>query len=553
MQAQRKQIGELLKDKGLIKDMHIAYALKKQKVSGERVGEVLENMGFVTQYDIATTMAEQEDKQYLDLDAVRVGQDVLTLFNKKLCLNNKMLPISKEGNVIKIATSRFDFESLQQIVTRQVGLTTDFYIVENDKLINVINYYYYFLENPVETLIEKEIKLLVNDKEMVRGADALLDNILQFAIKHRASDIHIRPMPRNIDLLFRIDGVMHMMMSLPMELKRLVSSIKMKANMDISEQRLPQDGSFKVEILSNKYYMRASTIVCPYGENIVIRVLPMETAFMSMSQIGFYKSDAKVTQDMFEQPSGIVLITGPTGSGKTTTLYAALQALNLLEKNIVTVENPIEYQIPLIRQTEVNKKAGYDFSTAVRYFLRHDPDVILVGEIRDEETAETALSASVTGHLVLSTLHTNSALGSIPRLKALGMPDFTMADAMVGIISQRLIRKLCEHCKKPVSPCDEVRDAMQEGQTVIYEACGCEACSDTGYLGRTLIYEALAFDKDLSYAVSRGADLEEMTAIAYKNGFKDIYQVAIEKVVEGVSSLDEIKRVLGYTKPKELH
>lgn len=548
-QPARKQIGELLKAKGLISDVHIAYALKKQKVSGEKVGEVLERMGFVSAFDIATTMAEQEDKVYIDIDNHRPEHNILHLLNKALCLKNEILPLAKKDNVLQLATSRFDFENLSQLITRQIGLTPAFFIVEKNKLQQAINYYYYFLENPVENLIDKEISLLAKDSEMVRSADNLLEHILHLAIKHRASDMHLRPMPNSIDLLLRIDGVLHMMLSLPITVRRIISSIKMKAGMDISEQRLPQDGSFKTDILSNAYYMRVSTILCPYGENIVVRILPMQTAFMTMSQIGFYKHDEQLANAMFAQPSGIVLITGPTGSGKTTTLYAALQALNLLEKNIVTVENPIEYQIPLIRQTEVNTKAGYDFSSAVRYFLRHDPDVILVGEIRDQETADTALSAAVTGHLVLSTLHTNTALGAIPRLKALNMPDYTLADALVAVISQRLIRKLCMHCKQAVSvdaASFKHADLSRLSETdTVYQAVGCEVCNYTGYVGRTIVYEILQVDKDIAYAISRGANLEEMTAIAYKKGFKDIYHVALEKVIDGTSSIEEVQRVLG--------
>jgi len=262
---------------------------------------------------------------------------------------------------------------------------------------------------------------------MARSLDQLISHLLHLAVRHRASDIHISPTEATVNLAFRVDGVMRHMYSMASSLRRLVSTLKLKANMDIAEQRLPQDGSFSAEILNRKYDMRVSTTTGPYGENMVIRLLPMESNFMTLSQLGFYDEDVATLKKIFNQPYGIVLLTGPTGAGKTTTLFSAVRVLDMLEKHIVTVENPIEYRIPLVRQTEINPRAGYNFANAVRHLLRHDPDVILVGEVRDQETAETAVQASETGHLVLSTLHTNTAFGAIPRLRALGIEPFMLS------------------------------------------------------------------------------------------------------------------------------
>jgi general secretion pathway protein E/type IV pilus assembly protein PilB len=332
----------------------------------------------------------------------------------------------------------------------------------------------------------------------------------------------------------------------PANLLRVISALKMKAEIDIAEQRLPQDGRFSEQILSNDYDFRVSTIVTEYGENVVIRILPLATSVMGLSQLGFYDEDVKTAEEIFREPSGIVLLTGPTGSGKSTTLFAGIRCLDLMKQNVVTVENPIEYRIPLLRQTQVNEKAGYTFSNAIRYFLRHDPDVILVGEIRDHETAETAVSASTTGHLVLSTLHTNSAIGSISRLKDLGVNSFLIADSLLGIVSQRLIRKICPHCKESYIPDDEEKKYLKDPDIdILYRGKSCESCAGTGYLGRTLVYEILKVDQDMAMLIDNNKPLDVITNYAREQGFISIFNICIRKVKEGITTVEECKRVLG--------
>jgi general secretion pathway protein E/type IV pilus assembly protein PilB len=320
----------------------------------------------------------------------------------------------------------------------------------------------------------------------------------------------------------------------------------MKAEIDIAEQRLPQDGRFSEKILSNDYDFRVSTIVTEFGENVVIRILPLSTSVMGLSQLGFYDEDVKLAEEIFKEPSGIVLLTGPTGSGKSTTLFAGIRCLDLMKQNVVTVENPIEYRIPLLRQTQVNEKAGYTFSNAIRYFLRHDPDVILVGEIRDHETAETAVSASTTGHLVLSTLHTNSAIGSISRLKDLGVNSFLIADSLLGIVSQRLIRRICPNCKESYSPTLEEKTYLGESSIeTLYRGKGCDVCAGTGYLGRTLVYEILKVDQGLAMLIDNNKPLDIIVKYALDQGFVSIFNVCSRKVKEGITTVEECKRVLG--------
>ncbi|MBW2037171.1 MAG: type II/IV secretion system protein [Deltaproteobacteria bacterium] len=545
----RKPLGELLKEKGLIRDEHIKFAIQEQKITKEKVGEILVRLCFITEYDVVSTLAEQEGIPYLDVDQVLPKKDVLRIFNKGLCLNNVFLPLRVEDNTIEVASPFASDERLAQLISRHTGLRPKFYFAEKMKVLNAINKLYYFVENPIEKLIENEVRLLSQDVEMARGMETLIRYILHLAVKMRATDIHIRPMEKSTNISFRVDGVMTSVLSLPADFNRIISSFKMKADMDIAEQRLPQDGRFSATILNSGYDFRASTIVSPYGENLVLRILPMESALMGMGQLGFFAEDIKKVEEMFNEPFGILLLTGPTGSGKSTTLYAGIRSLDLLKKNVLTVEEPIEYSIPLLRQTQVNEKAGYTFANAIRYFLRHDPDVILVGEIRDSETAATAVTASTTGHLVLSTLHTNSAIGAIPRLRDLGIRPFLIADSLIGVVSQRLVRRICNNCKEEYRPSEQELIYLKDPSIrKLYRGRGCEVCNGSGYFGRTLVYELLVVDKELSRLIDQEAELNIINKKAKEKGFVDIFAVTVAKVKQGITTAEEAVRVLGHVR-----
>lgn len=551
-EKERKPLGELLKEKDLIRNEHIKFALQEQKITKEKLGEVLERLGFVTQYDVVATLAEQEGIPYIDVDEVLSKEDVLKLFNKNLCLTNTFLPIRVLDGSIEVVSATILDDRLGQLISRQTGLKPKFYLSEKRKIINAINKFYYFMENPVEKLIATEVNLLSQDVEMARGMDNLVKYILQLAVKMRATDIHIRPMEKSVNIAFRVDGVLTSALSLPTPLKRIISSIKMRADMDIAEQRLPQDGRFSATVLNNNFDFRVSTVVSPYGENIVLRILPMESAIMGMGQLGFFEEDIQKVANMFNEPFGIILLTGPTGSGKSTTLYAGIRSLDLLEKNVLTVEDPIEYSLPLLRQTQVNEKAGYNFVNAIRYFLRHDPDVILVGEIRDSETAATAITASTTGHLVLSTLHTNNAVGSIPRLRDLGIRPFLIADSLIGVVSQRLIRRICNHCKEEYEPSEWEKEYLRDPSiTTLYRGKGCEICNGSGYFGRTLVYELLAIDKELSLLIDKEVELDQISEKAKEKGFVDIFDITVAKVKQGITTVEDAVRIMGHLRQAE--
>jgi type II secretory ATPase GspE/PulE/Tfp pilus assembly ATPase PilB-like protein len=545
----RKQLGELLKEKGLITEDHIRYALQEQKITQERLGELFERLGFVTEHDVVATLSEQSSVPYLDVDTVIPQEAVLKLFNKNLCLTNQFLPLRRVDRNLEVVAANIGDDGLVQRISRQTGLIPILHIGEQKKIINAVNKFFYFLENPVERLIANEVKVLAQDKEMARGLENLVKHLLHLAIKMRATDIHIRPTAKSINISFRVDGVMTSVLALPPNLNRLIASIKMRADMDIAEQRLPQDGRFTATILNNTYDFRVSTIVLPQGENMVLRILPMESAIMGLGELGFLPEHIKHMQRIFNEPFGIVLLTGPTGSGKSTTLYAGIRCLNLLDKNVLTVEEPIEYEVPLLRQTQVNEKAGYTFANAIRYFLRHDPDVILVGEIRDAETAGTALTASTTGHLVLSTLHTNSALGAIPRLRDLGIRPFLIADSLIGVVSQRLVRKICVHCKTAYSPSNWEKTYLKTSEIgQLYKGKGCEVCNGTGYFGRTLVYELFTVNRELALLIEQGVDVSQLALNAKENGYIDIFDITVQKVLAGITTTEEALRILGNIK-----
>ncbi|MBF0371009.1 MAG: Flp pilus assembly complex ATPase component TadA [Magnetococcales bacterium] len=548
MSTKRKPLGVLLEERGLIRSQHIKYALQEQKVTNERLGEVLERMGFVTQFDVATLVADQEKIQYLDVDRVVPEPEALRAFNKNLCVKNDFLPIKIHDDHVEVVSASTNVDILRQVLHRHSAASRlpILHQGERRKIQQAIQHYYYFLENPIEALIEKEIAQATNNPASAQNLDSLLSHMFTLAIRYRASDVHIRPGPLSIAVAFRIDGMMHPMFSLNLKLMRMIATIKMRAKMDLAEQRIPQDGRFSIDVLNMGYDVRVSTLVCPHGENVVMRILARDLGVKGLSELGFENTDVDRLRRLFNEPFGIILLTGPTGSGKTTTLYAGIQAQDVIGKNILTVENPIEYQIPSIRQTEVNVKSGYGFANAIPHFLRHDPDIIMLGEIRDEDTANTALIAAETGHVVLSTLHTNDVFGSIPRLLSLGVSHVMLADSLLGVVSQRLVRRICDNCKESYSPTPEdLAIIKQEEVTELFRGVGCESCNETGYIGRVPIYEIWRVSSEVSASLARGETMDRIIALAKQGDYNSIFSVGVRKVLDGVTTVAELIRMLG--------
>ncbi|MCK5111237.1 MAG: Flp pilus assembly complex ATPase component TadA [Arcobacteraceae bacterium] len=545
-------IGELLKEYGYITQEQIDIALKVQKINNTYLGEVLLSLNFTTTQEIAMTIAKQSNIEYIDIDKKIITEDVLKIIPHKTAKEKVFLPIEIKDDHLIVAT-----ENLNDIVTIDYLNKISKYPIklvvgEKSKIKRRIDLEYSQLQGTIESQIEHIISDAANSESL--DTIKLIDLVIDNAIKDNATDIHITP---DIDIFyisFRIDGVLSFYYVLPKTLMyHIISRIKILSSMDISEQRLPQDGSFSHIFNDEKYDFRVSSIPTDNGENIVMRILSSNTSAFNIENLGFNDSDIDKLKKLFNKPYGIVLITGPTGSGKTTTLYSLLRHVNFIQKNILTIEDPIEYRFPFIKQTQINVKSGYTFDKAIRHFMRQDPDVMLVGEIRDKETAQLAVRASITGHLVLSTLHTNDAVGSIPRLIDLGIKEQILSSSVLAVLSQRLLRKLCTSCKKEYKITKKQLlefgfddDYLKElsDEISIFKKVGCDTCKNTGYRGREAVIEIFTISdkiKDMinkkksHFEILKQAKLEDMVTMDYN---------ALLKVLEGKTSLEEVKRVI---------
>ena len=545
----RIRLGDILIEQGLIEEKHLLFALQVQKTTREKLGQILTRIGLINEYDLATILARQLNLEFIDLNNEEPDTELLKKFNRHTCLTHKIFPLRYQNNKVLLATSDLPGPQLEQICLRFTGKKPEYVLAEETKIVTSIYNYFYFLENPVEVILQREAELLAADTSMTTSPDNFIHHLLLFAVKKRATDIHIRPMINGISVALRIDGTLESAFFFPPQLKRIATAIKLQAGMDISEQRLPQDGRWSVRILNRRYDIRVSSIVTPYGENLVLRLLSQEKAGFSLETLGFLDEDLKIIKQAFAEPFGIMLLTGPTGSGKSTTLTAGLMTLDLLGKNVITIEDPIEYIVPLARQTQINEAAGYNFANAIRYFLRHDPDVILVGEMRDELTARTAMTAANTGHFVLSTLHSNTALGAIPRLQDLNIDNLTIAESLVCIISQRLIKTVCPFCREQYTPTEEEKRYLHDPDVkALYKGRGCDLCGKSGYRGRTLIYEILLMNKRLRSLIEQNASIYELEKAILESGFNSMFDIAVKKIKAGITDIKEIKRVLGTTR-----
>lgn len=547
----RWNLGTLARQQGLISQTELDYALQKQAVEGGLLGNLLVEHGFATQKEIAQLLARQrtEGGEFVDVDDLpEPSADAMAPFNQSLCLKNGFLPISVRDGLATVALGDGSPEHVRDLVQRRTGWDIRFVQSDFAGIKRAIRQHFYFAANPQETVLQREIRLLENDRDRVYSPEKLVDHLLNLAVRERATDIHIAPGVDSRHVLFRIDGVLRPMFALSPALDRVTSFIKLCAEMDVAEQRLPQDGSFSREVMDQPFTMRVSTLIAEHGERMVLRLLPERNALDKLTDLGFLAEDVEALGPLFSRPSGLILLTGPTGSGKSTTLHAALRMQALVERNVLTVEDPVEYRVNSVCQTEVNARSGYTFSNALRYFLRHDPDVILVGEIRDAETARAAIDAASTGHLVLSTLHVGSIFGVVPRLKILGMDTETIAENLLGVINQRLVRRICPHCKESVQPTDEERQwlGVDDQEPVrIWRGRGCDHCRGSGYHGRLPIYEQLVMDRIMADAVADDVTRGQLRDLAAQQGMRSIHALARRQVLAGETTVEEIHRAVG--------
>lgn len=551
--AKRKFLGEMLIDSGIITRDDLQHALEYQKANGVRLGKALIDMGYVTQEAINETLGKQMGIPYVNLDTYVIDRKVMDGIPENLARKYKIFPLFLIGSTLTIAMADpLNVHAIDEVRQRS-GYDIDAAIATEQQIENAVDLYYGVsgsFDTIVDEIIDSDLK--DTDEAAAQSEEApiirLVNVIIHQAIHENASDIHIEPDETKLRIRYRIDGILNEAKSPPKRLQAaLISRIKVMSQLDIAENRVPQDGRLKMTVDDREVEFRVSTFPTIYGENIVIRILDQSKTILNLKDLGFPGTMLERYMEMLQAPYGIILVTGPTGSGKTTTLYASLNAVNSIEKNIITIEDPVEYRLSLIRQTQINPRAGLTFAAGLRSILRQDPDVVMVGEMRDFETAEIAFQAALTGHLVFSTLHTNDAAGALARLLHFGIEPFLVASSTVGVIAQRLVRRLCQSCKAPYKPSDEeiITCGLQQSEDItFYKPRGCKSCRNTGYRGRTGLYEVLKVDDAMRNLILKHASVSEIRDHARRNQSMELLREAgIKKVVQGITTLDEVNRL----------
>lgn len=557
-----RKLGEILLSEGLISSAQLDEAINFQKTQGGRLGEILIKLGFVTEEQIVVALGKQLGIPYVTLSSGKLkpapDQNLESLIPYDFAIKSICLPLSRTISSLTIAL--FDPTDLILLdnLRKMTGCEINPVIAPKTDVLKTIEEFYGKSEIVKEAIKEtyeslsgeiEEVKELGEelslDKLIARAEEApivkLVDLIIRQAIQEAASDIHLEPQRDRLVLRYRVDGVLYEMPPPSSSLLlALVSRIKILSHMDIAEKRLPQDGGFTVRVENKTIDLRISTIPTIYGEKVVIRILDKSRVPLDITQLGFLPQEIELIKKGLSVPYGLVLLTGPTGSGKTTTLYAALNYLKSPKKNIITIEDPVEYRLEGINQVQVKPEIGLTFAQSLRSFLRQDPDIILVGEIRDLETAEICMRAALTGHLVLSTLHTNDAVSAIVRLVDIGIPNYLVASSTRLIIAQRLVRKLCPFCKEAYESRGEEFGGIKINADILYKAKGCQRCNFIGYKGRTLVAEVILVDEDIRNLIYNKSTLPEIMNGAKNKGTFSLLESGLKKAEEGITSVEEI-------------
>jgi type IV pilus assembly protein PilB len=549
MKQSRRRLGDLLIEEGLITPEQLQITLA-EKEKNQKIGEALLQRGYITDQQLADVLENQLGIPHISLFQYPFDTNIFSLISKETARRNLIIPLKKDGNKLYVAM----VDPMDFIVIDDLRLSTGFQIetaiATKDDVIKAINKYYNVDEGLEELLDELptrergQVEDVTNlDSPIVRLVNQMLAN----AVIQKASDIHIDPQETKVIVRFRVDGVLRVERVLPRHMQSVLTArIKIMANLDITENRIPQDGRIKINLEFHPIDLRISTLPTVYGEKIVMRILDMGATLNDITKIGFNTLNYKRFADLIDQPTGIVLITGPTGSGKSSTLYAALNKLNSEEVNIITIEDPVEYQLEGINQIQVNTNVGMTFAAGLRSILRQDPNIIMVGEIRDKETAEIAIRASLTGHLVLSTLHTNDSLGTVTRLIDMGVEPFMIASSVSGIVAQRLVRKVCRDCVETQEPSKrEIEIFARRGMKVdrISRGKGCSSCNMTGYKGRIALHEVLVLNDDMRRIIMNDDSFQKLKEHAIKNKTIFLIDDGLLKVKQGLTTTEEVLRV----------
>jgi type IV pilus assembly protein PilB len=550
MRQTRKRLGDLLVETGLISDDQLQSTLA-EKAEGQKLGDALLQRGLITEQQLIEVLEFQLGIPHISLYRYPFDTKLFSIVPKETAKRKLVIPLKKEGDKLFVAMADpMDFFTVDDL-RLSTGFHIETAIATKDDIIRAVNKYYDSNEgfedligvnNPVLDSMKEE-KITEADSPIIRLVNQLLSN----ASTSKASDIHIDPQETKVVVRYRIDGILRVERVLPKHMQNvLIARMKIMANLDITENRIPQDGRIKVNIDFHPVDLRVSTLPTVFGEKVVMRILDMGSTLNDIEKLGFNKHNLSRFKNMISKPNGIVLITGPTGSGKSSTLYAALNKLNSEEVNIITIEDPVEYQLEGINQIQVNQNVGMTFAAGLRSILRQDPDVIMVGEIRDKETVEVAVRASLTGHLVLSTIHTNDALSSVTRMIDMGVEPFLVASSLSGVVAQRLVRKVCRDCAEAHAPTKREIDIFSKrGIQVetVWKGRGCSSCNMTGYRGRIAIHEVLAVNEDLRKAIMNEEPISSLREIAVRNKTIFLIDDGLLKVKQGLTSTEEVLRV----------
>lgn len=544
-----KRIGQILVDAKIITEDELQQALAKQ-TKGERIGEALIRLGMTTETQILKALEDTTGVQRISLSGITVEESLLSLVAEEFCRRHVIIPLRIEDNKIMFAThDPLDFNVVEELRLATGYRPKAFSAPKNDILTQIEKYYGFkrTLEGlGIRQQIEEESEIQednIDDTPMVK----LVNQILTSAVFQRASDIHLDPLDDKIIVRYRVDGVLETVRDFPIRIHRqMISRIKVMSGMNITETRVPQDGRIQTIIQDRSFDLRISTLPTVRGEKIVMRILDISGNVNRISSIGLSEKEEKTVREMVSQPNGIVLVSGPTGSGKTTTLYACLHELNRPNVNIITVEDPVEIKLRGVNQVQIQSDVNMTFASALRSILRQDPNIIMVGEIRDIETAEIAIRASLTGHLVLSTIHTNSAVKTISRLLDMNIEPFLIATSMAGVVSQRLVRRLCKECSYEDTINTSEKTLFSKFYTNVHKikrAKGCTACNYRGYAGRVGIFEVLPITKPMQRLITDNAPIDQLEAQARKDGMVTLMESGLRKVIDGVTTIEEVMKV----------
>jgi len=549
----RKRIGDLLIDAGLITQEQLEKALSVQKKTGERLGKALINLGYVTEESMIEVLEFQLGVPHVNLSNIKVSREIAAAIPQALAERYSVIPIKKEGKKLVLAmadpTNFYAIDDVRMVC----GCDVEPVIAAEKEILRAISESYgvHELVDKVVSKIRPEDVADMAEVETANDAPVInvVNSLISQAIKERASDIHIEPMTTALRVRYRVDGVLRETVTFPPHTHApIVSRIKIMSDMDIAEKRLPQDGRIKFQEAGREIDLRVSTLPTILGEKVVMRILDKKAIIVDIKKLGFSEENLRRYSTLSGQAYGMILVTGPTGSGKTTTLYSTLTGLNIPGKNIITVEDPVEYRLDGINQVQVHAKAGLTFASGLRSILRQDPNIVMVGEIRDNETADIAIRAALTGHLVLSTLHTNDAPGAISRLLDMGVEPFLVASSVLGVVAQRLVRLICPDCKQQYSLAPGAPERLFLGLSadepaVFYRGAGCPHCSYTGYRGRMAIHEVMIIGSKLRELINRRASSDELGAIAAQEGMINMRKDGIRKAQEGLTTVEEVMRV----------